>query len=146
MTRRPLLSIQTTSCIFALLGLLLACFDLPLVNQFAKSFPELFVNLLKLISLPILFFSIIASLGGMKDTTQLKTLGAKTLKYTLLTTFIAATVALLVYLWIDPATGSDLNVTGIQGFAVDVSGNYWDFLFKSIPNNMLEPFIKNNHK
>ena len=145
MKNRPRLSIQTTSCLFALVGLLFAYLDFPLINQFAKSFSELFVNLLKLISLPMLFFSIIASLGGMKDTSQLKTLGMKTLKYTLLTTFIAAGVALMVYLWIDPATGSDLKVEGIGNLSVkEIKGSYWDFLYKSIPNNILEPFIKNN--
>lgn len=138
-------SIQTMSCVFAALGLLLAYCDIPMLAQGAKVFAELFVNLLKLISLPLLFFSIVSSLGGMKDTTQLKTLGVKTLSYTLLTTFIAAGVALLVYLWIDPATGSDLKVQGSQEFtASQVTGSYWSFLYKSIPSNALEPFLQNN--
>ncbi|MFK7823948.1 MAG: dicarboxylate/amino acid:cation symporter [Oligoflexales bacterium] len=146
MKSRELPSLQTTSCVFALLGFLLAYLDIPLINQLAKTFSELFVNLLKLISLPLLFFSIIASLGGMKDTSQLKTLGIKTFKYTIFTTFIAAAVALLVYLWVDPATGSDLKAEGVPDFISmsEINGSYWDFLFKSIPNNILDPFLQNN--
>ncbi len=72
------------------------------VFEVAKLFSGIFISLLKLISLPLVFLSIVSTISGLKDSIKIKILVKKTLFYTLLTTIIAAFVALSFYLLIDP--------------------------------------------
>lgn len=73
-----------------------------IIFEIAKLFSDIFISLLKLISLPLVFLSIVSTISGLKDSIEIKVLVKKTLFYTLLTTIIAAFVALLFYLLIDP--------------------------------------------
>ena len=103
-----------------------------------------FINLLKLISLPIIFLAIITTISGLKDFDELKTIGVKVLKYTLLTTIIAASTALLTFLWLDPvASGyylADQAITHVVG----VDQSYLDHLVNVIPSNFVQTFADNN--
>ncbi|KJH41241.1 putative protein-export membrane protein SecD [Dictyocaulus viviparus] len=72
---------------------------------------NIFVGLLKLISLPLVFLSIISTISLLKDLIEIKTLLERTLFYTLLTTIIAAFVALFFYLFMDPVRRSFISST-----------------------------------
>ncbi len=74
-----------------------------IIFEIAKLFSDIFISLLNLISLPLVFLSIVSTISGLKDSIEIKVLVKKTLFYTLLTTIIAAFVALSFYLLIDPA-------------------------------------------
>ena len=65
----------------------------------AETVSQLFINLLKLVSLPIIFLSIVSTAAGMENIEQIKRLGQKVIKYTLLTTLLAATIALGIIYW-----------------------------------------------
>ena len=60
-------SLSTTGTLFiaALLGLLCAWLDYPLLNQTSDVVSDIFIRLLKLVSLPIIFFSLLSTLSGM---------------------------------------------------------------------------------
>ena len=122
--------------------------DLAPTTEAAVVASNLFVNLLKLISLPMIFFSVISTLGSMKDLKQVKSLGSHVFSYTALTTVIAATLALSCYLILDPARKAGVSFLSEAGqtepLALKGQGSYWSFLIDHIPSNLLEPFIKNN--
>ena len=57
---------------------------------------DIFINILKLIAVPLVLFSIIGGVASLGDVKKLGRLGAKTLGLYLLTTFFAVTLGLRV--------------------------------------------------
>src|ERR1700722_18550230 len=84
------------------LGIFSGYLGLPLLFSAAHVVSEIFMNLLKLVSLPIIFLSIVSTASGMESLTEVRNLGKKVVKYTLLTTILAATVALAVFIGVHP--------------------------------------------
>lgn len=103
---------------------------------------EGFIRLLKLVSLPIIFFSIISTASGMQSLDELKRMGRRVLTYTLLTTVIAASIALALFLLIDPVSRYAPVTEASVAVATPVS--YWQHLFSVLPSNIVEPFLQNN--
>jgi Na+/H+-dicarboxylate symporter len=64
--------------------------------DFINPFGTIFINALKLIAVPLVLFSIIKGIIGLKDASSLGRIGAKTLGIYLVTTMVAVTVGLLV--------------------------------------------------
>jgi Na+/H+-dicarboxylate symporter len=83
----------------------------------------------------------------MDSLREVKTLGAKVFKYTLLTTIISASVALVLYVAINPVRGTIQTVAGSESVAeansVNQSG-YLTYLKDVIPSNFVKPFLENN--
>ncbi|MFM1875711.1 MAG: hypothetical protein RL266_1448 [Bacteroidota bacterium] len=63
---------------------------------------KIFINLLKLIAVPLVLFSIIKGIAGLHDTSKLGRLGAKTLGFYLVTTVFAVGLGLLLVNIIEP--------------------------------------------
>lgn len=112
------------------------------VLEVAKLFSDIFISLLKLISLPLVFLSIVSTISGLKDSIEIKTLLKKTLFYTLLTTIIAAFVALSFYLLMDPVRKNFISNT-IESVS-DGNYNYFSYLKSLIPSNFVQVFLENN--
>ncbi|MGL9725503.1 MAG: dicarboxylate/amino acid:cation symporter [Wolbachia sp.] len=112
------------------------------IFEVAKLFSDIFISLLKLISLPLVFLSIVSTVSGLKDSIEIKVLLKKTLFYTLLTTIIAVFVALSFYLLIDPVRKNFISNT-IESVS-DSSHNYFSYLKSLIPSNFVQVFLENN--
>ncbi|WP_265014634.1 dicarboxylate/amino acid:cation symporter [Wolbachia endosymbiont (group B) of Camptogramma bilineatum] len=112
------------------------------IFEVAKLFSDIFISLLKLISLPLVFLSIVSIISGLKDSIEIKVLLKKTLFYTLLTTIIAAFVALSFYLFIDPVRKNFISNT-IESVS-DSNHNYFSYLKSLIPSNFVQVFLENN--
>ncbi len=72
-------------------------------------FGVIFINLLKLIAVPLVLFSIIGGVSGIQDTGSLGKMGAKTLFAYLLTTVLAISTGLLLVNIINPGELVDDN-------------------------------------
>lgn len=126
-----------------LLGVMTGLIASPLLLEMANTVSEIFINLLKLISLPIIFLSLVSTSFRLEKIEDLKFLGTKVLKYTLLTTLVAATVALGVFLLINPAEGQ--LILGIESAQSQASTHdYLHFLKNVIPSNIVKPFLDGN--
>lgn len=112
------------------------------IFEVARLLSDIFISLLKLISLPLVFLSIVSTISGLKDSIEIKVLLKKTLFYTLLTTIIAAFVALSFYLFIDPARKNFISNT-IESVS-DSNHNYFSYLKSLIPSNFVQVFLENN--
>ncbi|MCA7010896.1 dicarboxylate/amino acid:cation symporter [Wolbachia endosymbiont of Tribolium confusum] len=112
------------------------------IFEVAKLFSDIFISLLKLISLPLVFLSIVSTISGLKDSIEIKVLLKKTLFYTLLTTIIAAFVALSFYLLVDPVRKNFISNT-IESVS-DSNHNYFSYLKSLIPSNFVQVFLENN--
>lgn len=126
-----------------ILGLLAGYLNLPAIDTTANAISEVFINLLKLVSLPIIFLSIVSTASGMESVTEIKSLGKRVIKYTLFTTVIAAAVALILFIAIDPASAL-VQAQGIDGSQAAKQGSYYSYLIKSIPSNIVQPFSENH--
>lgn len=124
-----------------LLGIVCAFFPIPGQEQVASGILLLFTNALKLVSLPIIFLSLLLSLIGFEEKGELKWMGKNILRYTLLTTVIAAGIALMLFLLIDPVSQRPEVVATPPS---DQQGNYFTYLLQVVPSNFFEPFISGN--
>jgi Na+/H+-dicarboxylate symporter len=70
--------------------------------DYIMPFGDIFINLLKLIAVPLVLFSIIVGVASLKDIKKLGKMGAKTMALYVLTTMIAVIVGLLLVNIIKP--------------------------------------------
>lgn len=74
-------------------------------GSYIKPFGTIFINLLKLIAMPLIFFSLISGIGNLKDISKLSKMGAKTIGFYIFTTVVAITIGLVLVNIIDPGAG-----------------------------------------
>ncbi len=71
-------------------------------NFYIKPFGTIFINLLKLIAVPLIIVSLISGVSSLTDVSRLSRIGLKTLGLYILTTVIAITVGLILVNLTDP--------------------------------------------
>lgn len=80
-------------------------------NQFTldyiKPFGDIFINLLKLIAVPLVLFSVISGIASLKDITKLGRMGVKTLGIYLITTMFSVSLGLALVNMIKPGEKID---------------------------------------
>lgn len=131
-----------------LLGMLTGAQILPtaintVVLGSADFIAQVFMRLLKLVSLPIIFLSIATTISGLDHRDELKTTGMQVLRYTLGTTICAATIALVLFLIVDPSS-MQLGIPHAGIADTTQSMNYIDYLLQAIPSNVIQTFAENN--
>jgi Na+/H+-dicarboxylate symporter len=102
-------------------GILAAQLDFTeFVVAWVKPFGDLFMNLLKMIAVPLVLFSLVAGVASLNDTAKVGRIGGKTIALYLGTTAIAITIGLVVVNVFDPGTGmSQTLVTKLQASFAD---------------------------
>ncbi len=140
--KQPIINSTMILLIAGLCGVVTGWFDLNEFNQASEVVSDLFIRMLKLISLPIIFFALVSTLSGMGNASDVKRLGGQVLKYTVITTLVAATVALALYLFIAPA--GNISPLAAAAEPSGPSGSYWSYLIGVIPSSFIEPFYTHN--
>lgn len=141
--RNILHKICFNSFFFALLIAIISYFiHSQLLLNTAQVVSEIFIGLLKLVSLPVVFLSIVSTLSGVDNGAELKYLAKKILCYTLLTTITAAVIALILYLLIKPA--DYLATEATAPIIITDDNNFSYYLLHLIPNNFVQAFLDNN--
>lgn len=141
MALKRLLNSNLTFLLAAILGLAAGFLQIEFLDSVAKGISEIFINLLKLVSLPIIFLSIVSTASSMDSVTEVKNLGKKVIKYTLLTTIAAAALALCLFVLIEPVRSTAHFTQGSQIAGNQVS--YIHHLINIIPSNFVQPFAEN---
>lgn len=137
------------------LGVLTGYAQIPILMDTAQIVSQIFVRFLKLVSMPICFLSITATLSGMKDFSTLKSMGSRVLRYTLFTTLLAALVALGFFLWVDPSVDAQQILSKIPNSLVAAqpavitefvtqNNGLASYFLNAIPTNVLQPFLEGN--
>jgi Na+/H+-dicarboxylate symporter len=75
------------------------------VLRFVQPFGTLFLNLLKMIAVPLVLFSLVAGVASLNDTTKLGRIGCKSIALYLATTAIAISIGLVVVNLFAPGKG-----------------------------------------
>ncbi|MEC7645880.1 MAG: dicarboxylate/amino acid:cation symporter [Bacteroidota bacterium] len=81
-------------------------------NHWIKPWGVIFVNLLKLIAVPLVFASLIKGVSSLSDISKLSSIGGKTIVFYLMSTVIAVAIGLLLVNIINP--GADFDTDTIQ--------------------------------
>ncbi len=126
-----------------ILGLFAGLWSNTAVTATAQTISDIFMSLLKLVSLPIIFLSIVATASGMESLAEIKKLGGRTIKYTFLTTILAATVGLMFFMGVNPVRVV-VEQGGALPEAVSQSKGYLSHLLQAVPSNFFKPFVENN--
>lgn len=102
---------------------------------------EIFIRLLTFLSLPLIFFAIIATLSELESSAALRHIGKRLLYYITLTTWFAAIVALSCFLLFGVA---DIPSNWpIATSALAPEDTYLQFARQIIPDNIVRPFLEN---
>ncbi len=81
------------------------------INGFFDVVGQIFIRSLKLLVVPLVFFSLVCGASNLSDGGSMGRIGLKTMGLYLMTTAVAITLALLVAIAIDPGRGIDLAAT-----------------------------------
>ena len=129
-----------------LIGAVLGWMQIPSLNGFFDFVATVFTRLFQFIAVPTIALAVIttlAELGGKKETGKIF---IHAVTYTLLTTFSAALVGLVLYNIIAPG---NLPADIVGAAAADVPQKlekltYYEHFLSVIPNNVLQPFLAGN--
>ncbi|MDN3508082.1 MAG: cation:dicarboxylase symporter family transporter, partial [Simkaniaceae bacterium] len=121
-----------------LFGGIAAYFPMAPLHHAISLVAELFLKALKLISLPVIFLSIVSTITKIKNPQVTRILAGKVLKYTIFTTLIAASVGLLLFIVFHHDANAVTTATN------STAHSYLDTIRAIIPSNIVEPFLENN--
>ncbi|MFT4899753.1 MAG: proton glutamate symport protein [Flavobacteriales bacterium] len=123
-----------------------------------KPWGTIFVNSLKLIAVPLVLFSLVNGISGLKDVTKLGSIGGRAIGFYVITTVIAVSVGLLVVNGFKPwesltaESGQDIirsfsdKAEGKISSAYNVKGSGpLQFLIDLVPENIVEAASMNKN-
>lgn len=131
--------------ILVAIGLGIACgfANIAIFNDTATIAADLFLRLLRLISLPLIFLAIASTISGMKDFQEMRRMGRKVVFYTFATTIIAATIALILFLTVNPVNKVTTSLEAVSEATAN-NASYFKFLLNVIPSNLVQVFVESN--
>ncbi len=95
----------------------------------------IFLNLLKLVIVPLILSSVLVSILGLNSLTRIKEVGIKTLIYYMSTTTIAVITGLLIVNFFGFESNAEFSE---KGFSLDKEISLKDFILSLIPSNPVE--------
>lgn len=113
------------------------------VMQVATAIADVFMRLLRLVSVPILFFSVVSVFSSLDGHAHAGKVTRMITRYTIITTICASAVGLL-FVHLFSLTHHTAPVHA-QAVATDVNQfNYAEWVLDVVPSNIVRPFADNN--
>jgi|SaaInlLV_10m_DNA_2_1039722.scaffolds.fasta_scaffold00012_52 proton glutamate symport protein len=105
---------------------------------------DMFMRLLKMVIVPLIFFSITSGVSGIGENKSLGRLGAKTFGYYFLTSMLAILIGLTLTNVIQPGVGVDINAGGkdFDPSSLSQPGSLGNILIRMIPTNPIAAAAK----
>ncbi|OJT54260.1 dicarboxylate/amino acid:cation symporter [Bacillus altitudinis] len=104
---------------------------------------QIFLNLIKMLVVPIVFFSITLGVAGLGDPKKLGRIGAKSISYFLLTTTFAIIIAMALALLIKPGSFGSFDTKGAE-YKPQEAPSTTDTLLNIIPSNPVQSLVEGN--
>ncbi|WP_339910202.1 dicarboxylate/amino acid:cation symporter [Symmachiella dynata] len=117
------------------------------VASWAKAIGDLFLRLLKMITIPLIVTSLVTGVAGLGDTSRLGKLFTKTMLYYFTTSVLAITTGIIMVNLIQPGVGEQLpgNDHAIVGGAdQSLTGVFGGLIQNMIPSNPIESLASAN--
>ena len=116
------------------------------INEFLfDPIKTMFLNALKMIMGPLIFFSIASSISTFSDLRKLGRTGAKIMSFYIFTTTIAITLGFLLYYTFSPGQFGEFSSLALsETVQAPDSVNFKDTILGIIPSNLIQPFATAN--
>ena len=109
------------------------------MNSFSRLFRTMYINALKIIVAPVVFFSIVTCISGFSDLGELGKIGGRTIVMYLFTTAIAVAVGTGSFFLFQPGSSSVIvPTTNVAAVAADETKmSTIDMLIDIVPSNFV---------
>lgn len=116
------------------------------INQAMSIVAKIYTRLFQLLAIPTIAIAVTATMMKMGEEKGMGQMFIKTIRYTLLTTLLAAVVGVAVYYLVAPGNMAEsfLNNGDSTGNESGTQGSYLDYLLDTIPDNIVKPFAAGN--
>ncbi|WP_255234214.1 dicarboxylate/amino acid:cation symporter [Bacillus altitudinis] len=104
---------------------------------------QIFLNLIKMLVVPIVFFSITLGVAGLGDPKKLGRIGVKSISYFLLTTTFAIIIAMALALLIKPGSFGSFDTKGAE-YKPQEAPSTAETLLNIIPSNPVQSLVEGN--
>lgn len=116
-------------------------------DQWLDPFGKAFVNLIKMLVVPLIFVTLVSGVTAMGDPSRVGSLGARTIALYMATTAFAVTLGLIIGTIIQPGIGVDFSVASseavssvqgkVEAGAAAANAGFLEKVFAIIPSNIL---------
>lgn len=106
--------------------------------NYIKPFGTIFLNLIKMIVVPVVLFSIISGVISMKDIKKVGSIGVKTVVFYMITTCIAVTLGLAFANLLNVGAGYQLAGEALT-YEATTAPSFMETFVNIFPNNAIEP-------
>ncbi|MBE6085931.1 MAG: dicarboxylate/amino acid:cation symporter [Selenomonas ruminantium] len=113
---------------------------LPFINWWIAPIGTMFINLIKMMIVPVVFFSLVVGMTSLGDTKKLGRIGAKTVVLYLVTTAVAILIGFGIAGIVSPGTG--LSLTSDAAVKVKEAPSLMQVLVAMIPANPIDAMAK----
>ncbi len=143
---------KTLFALFAGIGiaLLLSAFAPESFNEGLNEYvlspvKTIYLNILRMIVAPVVFFSIVSCVGSFSNLRELGKIGGRTLLLYLFTTVIAVSVGIGVFYLFQPGNVSMTDGSAVTSAISASTGiSFRDIVIDMFPSNFLSPFLNDN--
>ena len=114
-----------------------------IATNYIQPFGTIFLNLIKWIVCPLVFFSIISGIVSMRDVKKVGVIGGSTILYYMVTTAFAISIGLLLsnaLKWLFPV----ISTTDLQYDTTQTEFHLMDTIVNIFPSNFASPFVEAN--
>ncbi len=119
-----------------------------LLTTYVKPVGTVFINLIKMVVVPLIFFSLVSGITGMSDATAFKRIGGKSVFAYLLTGAFAVCIGLLFATLFQPGLGVDLSslqgMTGSSTPAAAPTTGLIDIFVNIVPTNIVKAMAEDH--
>lgn len=127
------------------LGAIFNALDIGVINDyfvtgFLGMIGKMFVNALKMLVVPLVFFSLICGVTGIGDIRILGRVGARSFGLYLMTTAIAIAVAIFIATLVGPGKGFEMAGIDTSGVTGKAAPSVWDVFASIVPTNPVAAF------
>ncbi len=119
---------------------IIAGLNFPGIREEAKVLSDLFINLIRMVIAPVIFFTVVLGIAGAGEMKRVGRIGGKALIYFEVVTTLALFIGLVVANLVRPGAG----VTPVSGAApkVEKSFEWHEFITHLVPKNIVEAFAQ----
>lgn len=112
-----------------------------IASTYIKPLGTLFLNLIKLVIVPLVFASLVVGVADLKDAKEIGKIGMKTFVYFFLTTAFAIVIGLILANLLDVSSGFTLPADQLQ-FEAKEAPSFIDTLINIVPSNPLKSLVE----
>ncbi len=136
---KKILSIENLTVLAIILGVLAGIY-LPQVGLSIKILGEIFLNLLKMIIVPLVFVSVFIAMLSLGDIARFRNVGIKTILYYFSTTALSVFIGLVVVSIFEPGKGLEVSVQAEVPEVKELT--FRDVVMNIIPSNPFQSFAQ----